>query len=106
MRQRDELRKIGKRKLARFESARFLPSLALIPVALAFLLIACSARPTQPQANAQPNPSTPVAANPESATSASLVAVDQRTHRVYFPLQNVNGNPVLRIAVPSDKKAS
>ncbi|MGH9931309.1 MAG: YncE family protein [Pyrinomonadaceae bacterium] len=35
--------------------------------------------------------------------NAHTVAVDQRTHRVYFPLQNVNGKPVLRIAIPSDK---
>ena len=37
------------------------------------------------------------------APNAHTVAVDQRTHRVYFPLQNLNGKPVLRIAVPSDK---
>ena len=37
------------------------------------------------------------------AANAHSVAVDQRTHRVYFPLQNVSGKPVLRIAVPSDK---
>ena len=37
------------------------------------------------------------------AANAHTVAVDPRTHRVYFPLQNVNGKPVLRIAVPSDK---
>src|SRR6267154_3513437 len=38
------------------------------------------------------------------AANAHTVAVDQRTHRVYFPLQNVSGKPVLRIAVPSDKQ--
>jgi YVTN family beta-propeller protein len=38
------------------------------------------------------------------APNAHSVAVDQRTHRVYFPLQNVNGKPMLRIAVPSDKQ--
>jgi len=38
------------------------------------------------------------------AANAHSVAVDQRTHRVYFPLQNVGGKPVLRIAVPSDKQ--
>ena len=38
------------------------------------------------------------------AANAHTVAVDQRTHRVYFPLQNVNGKPVLRIALPSDKQ--
>ncbi len=38
------------------------------------------------------------------AANAHSVAVDPRTHRVYFPLQNVNGKPVLRIAVPSDKQ--
>src|SRR6266550_2680719 len=37
------------------------------------------------------------------AASAHSVAVDSRTHRVYFPLQNVGGKPVLRIALPTDK---
>jgi len=36
------------------------------------------------------------------APSAHTVAVDSRTHRVYFPLQNVRGNPILRIALPFD----
>lgn len=38
------------------------------------------------------------------AANAHSVAVDSRTHRIYFPLQNVGGKPVLRIAVPSDKQ--
>jgi len=38
------------------------------------------------------------------AANAHTVAVDQRNHRVYFPLQNIGGKPVLRIAIPSDKK--
>ena len=38
------------------------------------------------------------------AANAHSVAVDSRTHRVYFPLQNVGGKPILRIAVPSDKQ--
>lgn len=38
------------------------------------------------------------------APNAHSVAVDSRTHRVYFPLQNVGGKPVLRIAEPSDKQ--
>src|SRR2546425_1976092 len=38
------------------------------------------------------------------AANAHTVAVDQRTHRVYFPLQSVNGKPMLRIAIPSDKQ--
>jgi DNA-binding beta-propeller fold protein YncE len=38
------------------------------------------------------------------ASNAHTVAVDSRTHRVYFPLQNVGGKPVLRIALPSDKQ--
>jgi YVTN family beta-propeller protein len=38
------------------------------------------------------------------AKNAHSVAVDQRTHRVYFPLQDVDGKPVLRIVVPSDVK--
>jgi YVTN family beta-propeller protein len=37
------------------------------------------------------------------APNAHSVAVDSRTHRVYFPLQNINGKPVLRITLPSDK---
>ena len=37
------------------------------------------------------------------APNAHSVAVDSSTHRVYFPLQNINGKPVLRIAVPFDK---
>jgi len=37
------------------------------------------------------------------APNAHSVAVDPSTHRVYFPLQNINGKPVLRIAVASDK---
>src|ERR1043165_4469696 len=37
------------------------------------------------------------------APNAHSVAVDTNTHRVYFPLQNINGKPVLRIAGPSDK---
>ena len=36
------------------------------------------------------------------ASNAHSVAVDSRTHRVYFPLQNVGGKPVLRIALPID----
>lgn len=31
------------------------------------------------------------------ADNAHTVAVDQATHRVYFPLQDVNGHPVLRV---------
>ena len=38
------------------------------------------------------------------APNAHSVAVDSRTHRVYFPLQNVGGKPVLRIALPSDNQ--
>ena len=38
------------------------------------------------------------------APNAHSVSVDSNTHRVYFPLQNVAGKPVLRIAVPSDKQ--
>jgi len=38
------------------------------------------------------------------ASNAHSVAVDSRTHRVYFPLQNVGGKPILRIAAPSDKQ--
>jgi len=38
------------------------------------------------------------------AANAHTVGVDSRTHRVYWPLQNVGGKPVLRITVPSDAK--
>jgi len=33
------------------------------------------------------------------ATEAHVIAVDPRTHRLYLPLQNVDGRPVLRVAV-------
>ncbi len=36
------------------------------------------------------------------AAKVHTVAVDSTTHRVYLPLENVNGKPVLRIALPSD----
>ncbi len=35
---------------------------------------------------------------------AHTVAVDPETHLVYFPLQNLNGHPVLRIMRPADLK--
>lgn len=35
------------------------------------------------------------------APHAHTVSVDPRTHRVYLPLENVNGRPVLRIYEPS-----
>jgi YVTN family beta-propeller protein len=38
------------------------------------------------------------------APNAHSVAVDSRTHYVYFPLQNVGGKPVLRIALPAGKQ--
>lgn len=34
------------------------------------------------------------------APHAHTVAVDPRTHRVYLPLENVNGRPVLRVLAP------
>lgn len=37
------------------------------------------------------------------APKAHTVAVDSRTHRLFFPLQNVGGKAMLRIAVPTDK---
>lgn len=37
------------------------------------------------------------------APNAHSVAVDPGTHQVYFPLQNIGGKPILRIAIPSDK---
>jgi len=39
------------------------------------------------------------------APDAHSVAVDSRTHRVYLPLENVNGKPVLRIAEPLMKQS-
>ena len=35
------------------------------------------------------------------APHAHSVAVDPRTHRVYLPLENVNGHPVLRVMAPA-----
>ena len=35
------------------------------------------------------------------ANAAHTVAVDERTHRIYFPLQDIRGRPVLRILRPS-----
>jgi YVTN family beta-propeller protein len=37
------------------------------------------------------------------AANAHTVAVDSTTHRVYLPLENVAGKPVLRIVLPSDR---
>jgi YVTN family beta-propeller protein len=36
------------------------------------------------------------------AKGAHTVAVDRRTHRVYFPLEDIGGRPTLRVAAPSD----
>jgi DNA-binding beta-propeller fold protein YncE len=33
---------------------------------------------------------------------AHTVSVDPRTHLVYFPLENINGRPLLRIMRPAD----
>jgi hypothetical protein len=33
---------------------------------------------------------------------AHTVCVDPETHLVYFPLQNIDGHPVLRIMAPSE----
>ena len=38
------------------------------------------------------------------AANAHTIAVDSTTHRVYLPLENIDGKPVLRIAIPSDKQ--
>jgi len=37
------------------------------------------------------------------APHAHTVAVDPRTHRVYLPLENINGRPVLRIMIPGER---
>jgi hypothetical protein len=34
------------------------------------------------------------------ADKAHSICVDRNTHRLYFPLENVNGKPVLRIIEP------
>lgn len=38
------------------------------------------------------------------ALNAHVVAVDQRTHEVFFPLRDLTGRPVLRIAAPATMK--
>lgn len=38
------------------------------------------------------------------APNAHVVGVDPRTHQVFFPLRDVGGRPVLRIAVPAETK--
>jgi hypothetical protein len=35
---------------------------------------------------------------------AHTIAVDSQTHLVYFPLEDMNGHPVLRIMRPADQK--
>jgi hypothetical protein len=37
----------------------------------------------------------------ERIPHAHTVAVDPRTHRVYLPLENVGGRPMLRVLEPS-----
>jgi hypothetical protein len=34
-----------------------------------------------------------------AAAEAHAIAVDPRTHRLYLPLEDVDGKPVLRVAV-------
>lgn len=36
------------------------------------------------------------------AANAHTIAVDGTTHRIFLPLENIDGKPVLRIALPSD----
>ena len=38
------------------------------------------------------------------ADGAHTVAIDQTTHQTYFPLENVNGKPTLRIYAPNSKR--
>jgi len=38
----------------------------------------------------------------EFAPKAHTVAVDSSTHRIYFPLENIDGRPVLRIVMPTE----
>jgi hypothetical protein len=35
------------------------------------------------------------------ADNAHTVSVDKNTHKIYLPLENVNGKPVLRIMQPT-----
>lgn len=37
------------------------------------------------------------------ADKAHTLSVDKNTHRIYFPLENVNGKPVLRIMEPAQR---
>lgn len=41
-------------------------------------------------------------ASAKLADHAHAVAVDQATHRVYFPLQDINGRPILRVMAPTE----
>ncbi len=36
------------------------------------------------------------------AANAHTIAVDSATHRVYLPLENIDGKPILRIALPNE----
>ena len=36
------------------------------------------------------------------APKAHTVAVDSSTHQIYFPLENIDGRPVLRVVAPND----
>jgi len=40
------------------------------------------------------------------APKAHTVAVDSTRHKVYFPLENVDGKPVLRVVSPTDSSAN
>jgi len=39
-----------------------------------------------------------------SMPHAHTVCVDPETHLVYFPLQDIDGHPVLRIMAPSERR--
>ena len=36
------------------------------------------------------------------APNAHVVGIDQHSHRVYFPLRDIGGRPILRVAIPED----
>jgi hypothetical protein len=38
------------------------------------------------------------------APYAHVVGVDERSHRVHFPLANIGGQPILRVATPIMKE--
>jgi YVTN family beta-propeller protein len=78
------------------------PDVLAFDASLGRLYIACesgfvSIFDEQPAAQGRSNMLTPVA-SAFYAAKAHSVAADGKTHQIYFPLENVNGQPALRIA--------